>query len=159
MFVSMTARSALRKRYPKEMARLMWVVIAPGENSTAPTKPARYMTWCNEKDFSSAFYFSDIRSGKIDLEITIEGSEPLWISELTAHAWPDVIYREFEHGIVLANPSPRAHTFKLDELFVGKKFRRIKATANQDTSTNNGHPVSKSIILGPKDALFLVKEN
>ena len=88
-----------------------------------------------------------------------EGSEPLWISELSVHAHPDAIYREFENGLVLANPSPRPYTFELDKLFPGKQFRRIQATANQDTRTNNGTLVSNTITIRPKDALFLVREN
>jgi hypothetical protein len=114
---------------------------------------------CNQKDFSSGFYFSQIRSRQIDLEFIIEGGEGLWISELCAHAHADVIYREFENGLVLANPSPRSYTFDLDKLAPGQRFRRIHATRGQDTTTNNGHVVTAKVAVGPKDALFLVKEN
>jgi hypothetical protein len=116
------------------------------------------MTWCNAKDFTSGFYFSDVRSEGVDLEFVIEGGEPFWISKLTVHAHPDVVYREFENGLVLANPSPRCYTFDINRLSAGRRFRRIQATSKQDTTHNNGDGVSDKVVIGSKDALFLVKE-
>jgi hypothetical protein len=157
LFISMRTRAAPRRNYPKEMARLMWVGIAPAGGVL--TKPVRFMTWCNQEDFSSGFYFSQVESRKVDLEFIIESGEALWISELSAHAHADVIYREFENGLVLANPSPRPYTFDLDKLAPGTRFRRIRGTRGQDTATNNGDVVTATVVVGPKDALFLVKEN
>jgi len=174
LFVYMTANAAPREHYPKEMARLVWVGIAPEQGGLMQAEPAqtgmqlrgknvtkavRFMTWCNEKDFSSGFYFSQILSERIDLEFTIEGPESLRISRLSIHAHPDAIYRQFERGLVLANPSPRPYIFEPAKLFPGDKFRRIRATARQDTVTNNGKKVSDKITLGPRDALFLIKED
>jgi hypothetical protein len=155
LFVSMTARAAPRKGYPQEMARLMWVGISSNQASRGTT---RFMTWCNQKDFTSGFYFSGVHAKKIDLEFAIEGNAPLWICELTAHAHPDAMVREFEHGVVLAKPSPRRYVFELGKLFPGRKFRRIQGTANQDTAVNNGGLVSDKVVLGPKNALFLIRE-
>jgi hypothetical protein len=132
-------------------------VLSP-EDKKGPTKPMKFMTWCNEKDFTSGFYFADVRSKRVDLDFVIEGSEPFWISQLTIHAHPDVVYREFENGLVLANPSPRYHTFDMENLFAGRRFRRIRATSRQDTTHNSGKIVSNKVVVGPKDALFLVKE-
>ena len=132
-------------------------VLSP-ESEKDRTKPMKFMTWCNQKDFTSGFYFSDVRSGNIDLEFVVEGSEPFWISELTVHAHPDVMYREFENGLVLANPSPRHYTFDINKLSAGRRFHRIRATSKQDTTQNNGNVVSDKVVVGPKDALFLVRE-
>ncbi len=81
----------------------------------------------------------------------------MWLSGLTVHAYPDAIYREFDNGLVLANPSPHSLEFDLEELLPGHRFRRIKGTAQQDPTTNNGEPVVSPLILGPRDALFLIK--
>ena len=67
------------------------------------------------------------------------------------------MYREFERGLVLANPSPRPYTFDLATLFPGRSFRRIQGSPRQDPATNNGAPVAGTLTLGPKDALFLVR--
>ncbi|MBM4044166.1 MAG: hypothetical protein FJ279_03560 [Planctomycetes bacterium] len=133
-------------------------MLGPGEDEKAATKPVRFMTWVNDADFTSGFYFSDIRSSQVDLEFIVESSEPVWLRDLAAYAHPDATYREFERGLVVANPSPRPYTFDLERLFPGKRFRRLKATANQDTKTNDGSAVAGRLTLEPKDALFLIRE-
>lgn len=122
------------------------------------TPAAQFSTWANAKAFTSGFYFNDVRSRQVDLEIVAESSEPVWISTITAHARPDVICREFEHGLVLANPSPRPYTFDLVSLFPGHHFRRIQGTPQQDLQANNGEAVEDKLTLGPQEGLFLVKE-
>ena len=116
------------------------------------------MTWVNEADFGAGFYFSELASPTVDLEFAVEGSEPVWISRLAAYAHPDAIYREFEHGVVLANPAPHSYDFDLDKLFPGTAFRRLKGSPRQDPATNNGAAVSGVVTLRPKEGLFLVQE-
>ena len=132
------------------------VVGAAGREALTPAK--KFMTWAGAEEFTSGFYFDDVRSETIDLEITIEGVEPARIGRLTAHAHPDAIYREFEKGLVLANPSPRPFEFDMTKLFGGKRFRRIQGSAQQDPQTNDGSPIGAKLRLGPKDALFLVRD-
>lgn len=122
------------------------------------TPPVHFSTWMNEKDFPAGFYFKDIRSPQVDLEFVVESSEPVWLSRITAHGHPDVMLREFEHGLVLANPSLRPCTFDLAKLFPGQAFRRLKGTPQQDAKTNNGQLVEARITLGAQDALFLVRQ-
>jgi hypothetical protein len=121
------------------------------------TQGARYMTWVNDVAFESGFYFADVRSPRVDLEFVVEGAEPVTISGVSAHAHPDAMCREFEHGVVLANPSPRPYRFHVGTLFLGQAFRRLQGSASQDPETNNGRPAARELTLGPKDALFLVK--
>lgn len=52
---------------------------------------------------------------------------------------------------------PRPSTFDMKKLFGNVKFRQLKATANQDTKTNGGNPVGKSLTLEPKEGLFLIE--
>ena len=153
LLVRVTARGAAMTGYPPEVARLMWVGIgAAGER---PKPPGRHMTWVGQEDFRSGFYFPDVRSRQVDLEFTVEGGEPVWITAVTAHAGPDVMVREFEGGVVLANPSPRPYVFDLADLFGGRAFRRLRGSSRQDPETNDGSAVGNELTLGPKDALFL----
>ena len=122
------------------------------------TPPARFMTWLNDREFTSGFYFSDIRSKTVDLEWRVEGSELVRINSVLAFAHPDVIYREYEGGLVLANPSPRPYTIDLRQLFPGVKFRHLKGSPLQDPVTNDGSATSGSITLRPVEGLFLAKE-
>ena len=119
------------------------------------TEPVRYMTWTNDKPFTSGFYFSQVKTDTIDLEFRIEGTESVWVSGLTVHAHPDAIYRAFENGLVLANPSPRGYAFNLDRLFPGQSFRRLEGSSQQDRATNDGSRVTGEVVLKGKDGLFL----
>jgi hypothetical protein len=67
-------------------------------------------------------------------------------------------YREFEQGIVLANPSPHSYTFNMQAVFGKQPFRRLQATTHQDQHANNGNVVGSSLTPGSQEGLFLVKE-
>ncbi|MCP5116686.1 MAG: hypothetical protein GY953_38150, partial [bacterium] len=151
LFVAFDVRCQGMTGYPVEVARLMRVTDPAGD-------PRGFMTWVGKDSFRPGFYFSDVRPGELSLEFEIEGAEPLWISNLTVHAHPDAMYREFERGVVLANPGPRPYTFQMAELFPGKSFRRIQASPAQDTKANDGSKVGTELVLPGKDALFLLAE-
>ena len=118
------------------------------------TPPRSRMTWANGKPFEASFYFRDIRSKRVDLTFRIEGSEPVTLRALTAHAAPDAQARLFQHGLVLANPSHAPYTFDLAKLAPGRSYRRFRATPQQDTLVNSGEPVGASLTLGPLEGLF-----
>jgi len=149
LVVALTARAEPMKRCPKEIARLLWV---------GTDEKTRFMSFANGRDFTSVFYFPDVKGREATIEIAVEGTEPATISAVTAHAHPDALCREFEHGVVLANPSPRPYTFDLAKLFPGRSFRRLRGSPAQDPTTNNGQPVGGSVTLLPRDALFLVEQ-
>jgi len=155
LFVSLAARGAAMRGYPAEVARLMYVGACPSGGKVE--RDDRFMTWVNGASFDSGFYFSNIGSDEIDLEFAVEGSEPVWISRIQAHAHPDAIYREFEKGLVAANPSPRPYVFDLDMLLPGRTFRRLRGSPTQDAVSNDGSTVRGRLNLGPKEGLFLVK--
>jgi hypothetical protein len=117
-----------------------------------------FMTWVGTEDFASGFYYNHVASGAVDLEFSIEGTEPLWISRIGAFAAPDAMFREFANGVVLANPAPHPHTFDMARRFPGQTFRRLQGSSRQDTEANNGKRVGAKVTLGAKDALFLVRE-
>ncbi|MCL5745301.1 MAG: hypothetical protein M1541_15470, partial [Acidobacteria bacterium] len=151
LFVKLIAHAQPMRNYPREVARMMKVNLASSPDTN-------FMTWVNAKDFTSGFYFSNLNASTVDLEFVIEGSDPVWIEGISAYAQPDAMYREFENGIVLANPAPHAYTFDLARIVPGKKFRRLQASPAQDTAVNNGAPVSGPVALQAKDALFLIRE-
>ena len=121
------------------------------------TAPVEHMTWLNAREFTSTFYFKNVCSPAIDLRFSVEGTEPIRITSIAAHRHPDAIYREFQHGLVLANPAPRPYTFDLDKLLPGQKFRRLQGTPLQDPEANNGSPAPGKLTLGPNEGLFLAK--
>ncbi len=118
--------------------------------------PAETMTWANEKWFRATFYFRNVPRGPVQLVFRAEGPEPVYLAQITAHAHADAVFRLFERGAVLANPSYHSYTFDVARLAPGRKFRRIRGTALQDPQTNDGSPVGARITLGPREAIFLV---
>ncbi len=132
-------------------------IVRAGLRETDVTPPAHSMSWVNERAFTSTFYFQDVRSPSVDLTLTLDGSEAVTVSALTVHAHPDAMYRVFEHGLVLANPSRRPFTFDLAALTPGRRYQRLQAVSTQDRRTNNGESVSGLVTLGERDALFLLR--
>ena len=164
MTIFITARAATRNGYPSEYARLLIVsanqpgLPYPGPLQHRLDEENRFATFVNEKEFTSFFNFSGLDNETMDLEILVEAGNPIWITGIEAYAHPDAMYREFEHGLVLANPSTDSYTFDLEALFPGQAFRRIEGTENQDPVTNDGSIVKEPVILQGKDALFLIRE-
>lgn len=133
-------------------------IVPAGVAEDEVTMPEAFMTWVNDRPFTSAFSFRNLRSRSVDLTFRIEGTEPVTIQRISAHAHPDVMWRVFEHGLVLANPSPAPYRFDLAKLSPDRKYRRLQATPSQDTQANNGKAVGASLELGPLDALFLLRD-
>jgi hypothetical protein len=128
-----------------------------GQDESTDTPPQTRMTWLNEQPFDSVFYFRDIRSPSIRLTVRVEGPEPVTLQKLEVHAHPDAMVQVFEHGLVLANPSLSPYTFDLAAISPGRQYRRLQATARQDTGTNNGTSIQGTVQVGERDALFLLR--
>jgi hypothetical protein len=142
-------------RSPEE-ARLIRV-------TTAGRSYARgMMSFLNGNPFQSSFYFNSHHNispqqTPVTLKIEVEGSDPFWISDIMAYAHPDSRVREFENGIVIANPAPHPCSFDLQKLFENQTFRRLNGSSAQDPVTNNGAMVEGVVELQAKDALFLTR--
>lgn len=133
-------------------------IAAAGQPEEPDFAAKAYMTWVNDRPFQSVFYFRDVKARTLNLSFTVEGATPVTIQKVTLHAQPDAMFRVFEKGLVLANPSHRPFTFDLAALTPGRRYHRLQATANQDTQANNGAAVSGRITLGERDALFLTRD-
>jgi hypothetical protein len=160
--VIVTARGEPLQGYPPEYPRLMVAGVQkglplPGPEDRIFSEPNRFASYVNQKEFTSGFFFSNLDQGRVDLEFSIEGPEPIWITKLEAYCHPDAMYREFEDGLVLASPSHHPYEFDLAELFPGQKFRRLQGSPQQDPETNDGSQVGDTVELQGKDGLFLVR--
>ena len=132
-------------------------IVRAGLRDEDLTPPVRSMTWLGERTFTSTFYFRGVRSPTVDLGFSLEGSDPLTIASLSLHAQPDLVYRVFEHGLVLANPTGAPATFDPAALTPGRTYRRLTGVSTQDPRTNRGEPVTGPVALGERDALFLLR--
>lgn len=61
--------------------------------------------------------------GNVRVEFEVEGKESIVFKQLAAYAAPDVAYKEYENGVVIANPSEIAeYTFNLFLVFWSMKY-------------------------------------
>lgn len=148
LLFTFTLRADPMQGYAPEIGRLIQFGAATRPNDLS-------YAWANQKEFTFRHYASDWQG--TELAFVVESNAPIWISDVRAYAFQDVMYREFENGLVLANPSARPFTFDLRTLFPNKAWRRIKGSSKQDPTTNNGAAVDASLTLPAKDAIFLVK--
>ncbi len=152
LLLRFTARCEPAKMLPPGVPRLLRVGVSENRNDLSAT-------WLDARAMDYTFYATGLPPDQpANVTFEIEGSEPLTITALTAHAHADAMVREYEQGVVLANPSAKPFDFDLAKLFPNRKLRRIQATPLQDTTTNNGQPASGTVTLAPRDGLFLIKE-
>ncbi len=140
--------------YPSSIGRGIHLsAVSQHSNKTA----IESFAWANQKEYKATFYFADIGPGPVDLKVKAEGDEAVYLEGWTAHSATDAMYREFEHGVVFANPSNRSYTFDLAKLFPGMELQRLNGSKDQDPATNNGSLLSNTLTLGPADGLFVRK--
>ena len=162
LFVTMTVRADARKGAPAEYARLMTVACGQ-EVKTWRKQELVLEAYIGPEPFTARFFFSKNRyeikppSDPCDLQFTVEGPEPVYVDRLEIRNALDAAYREFDNGLVLANPSDRPFTFDLESLFPGRSFTRLMATPKQDKFVNDGRPVGKTATVAGRDALFLAR--
>lgn len=120
------------------------------------------LSWINGNNFEASFYFDNIiPDSEIRLEFEAEGAGEIRFSNIAAYAFPDIKYREYEGGVVIANPSLiSGFIFDLSKYLPNRSFKRINATQLQDKTVNNGKPIEDGkVTLGSYDAIFLLKSD
>ncbi|MHC4671153.1 MAG: hypothetical protein ACYTF1_19130 [Planctomycetota bacterium] len=132
-------------------------VISAGQTIPDRRSFPKLVTWADGEWFEAGFYYRNFKPGRYSINFEIEGTAPVYLSNISLHGHPDVMLREFENGLVLANPSLEPFTFNLTELVPGKRFRRLKGSSNQDPQTNDGTNVAETVVVPSRDGLFLVK--
>lgn len=147
LMISLKIKCDPRKGYPANMPRLLHVSYK-GE-------PQQIMTFCNNKWFNATFYFRNVKEDQISLLFDMESNEQLMMKDITVHAYPDVAYRIFDHGMVLANPSLKPFEFDLKKIAPALALSRLQGTATQDLRVNNGSRVGDRLLVGEREGLFL----
>lgn len=132
--------------------------VRKDKQSVSPTIPSELWTWADGAWFEARFYYCGLSGGTVVFAITAEAPGALYLADVKAYAHPDAMTREFDDGLVLANPSMHAYTFHLERLYPGHRFRHLQASAAQDATVNNGQPVGHTVTLQPRDGLFLLRE-
>lgn len=153
--ISLKAYCDKMKDYIDTVPRNLKITATPKNNpQNAKTKTA----WVGKDAFDSIFYYRDIGEGEIDISFSMESNEDVCFEALTIYSAPAAAYREFDNGLVLANPSNSPLAFDLSEISPNCVYARIMGTIGQDTETNNGKQETGIVTLPALDALFLTKQ-
>ena len=79
------------------------------------------------------------------------------VAECLCEGCAEVLYRRFDHGLVLANGSAVSpYTFDIAKIGGGRRYRRFLGAQNPDV--NNGQPTGPRLTLPPLDGLLLKAE-
>ena len=161
LLVLVRASGAPLTGHPATYARLLRAYISPTPLirpllGASPHYVPASLVCSNE--FESAFYFRDLTNANVNLTLEFEGTNAVTIHSIAAYGGPDAMYRVFEHGLVLANPSfSQTVTFDLQAITPGRTYRRLQGSEHQDPVVNNGTAVGSQIDIGPRDGLFLIR--
>ncbi|MCG8582022.1 MAG: T9SS type A sorting domain-containing protein [Bacteroidales bacterium] len=109
-----------------------------------------------DSDYTLISLYYRQSGGLQDITLSFEGQDDLSIRQITAHQYPQLLAREFKHGIVLVNPSLSPQSFNLKALFPGHIFTKIDGFSHPDY--NDGLIIENTVEVAPVNALFLHKE-
>lgn len=153
MFIELTASAEPLAEYPENRARLMQV-------STSVNPKRKLMTWLGKESFEAIFYFDQVEKHKSGAEsksvkFSVEGGESVTIESIKVFYESAFGYREYDKGLVIANPSYQAREVDLAKYFSEACFQKLRSKRFPDVY--NGQRVEILIKVPPKDAVFLQK--
>lgn len=167
--IAIKMRALPPRGFPEYVPRMAWVSLVDhvhwGDvyvlSGPADRQPAtvEYTTLVGGQSFESTFYFRDVKTTMVDLSFRVEDSATVWIESVEIYAYPEVFIREFDNGLVLVNPADHGYSFDLTTWFGTASFKKLTASKKQDSTVNDGTRVAGSVLVGPRDSLFLVREN
>jgi hypothetical protein len=105
-----------------------------------------------DKSYECSYYVRNLGPATVDIQITIEGDGNVSLSNFKLNTAPQALARQFENGVVLANPSTNSTLFNLAQLFPTLELGRLNG---QDSSVNDGSTVGDTVIVPALDGLFL----
>jgi len=119
------------------------------------TAPATRWSWLGTAPFQAGFAFGEVRPPHVELELRGEPGALVRLRRLTVHAAPDAMSRQFEAGLVLANPGRQPYRFRLPPAPAGRVWRRLRGSSRQQPAVNDGRVERNEVELGGRDGLFL----
>ncbi|WP_137222082.1 hypothetical protein [Shewanella sp. MEBiC00475] len=119
--------------------RVSYMALTPSKK-----RAQKNMTWTGDEDFKARFYFKKLAAGSNTIHITSD-AETLTMSNLDIKSNAELVYREFEYGLVIANPFSQRVSVAISDI----SSRRIH-TINDKLFKLKG-----TVDINPKEALFV----
>ncbi|MDO6617640.1 hypothetical protein [Shewanella sp. 6_MG-2023] len=119
--------------------QVRYISIVPNEDQSQEN-----MTWSGNNVFESRFYFKQLKAGLNNLQFESDAEE-IHISDLSITSGAEVMYREFENGLVIANPFRKPILLDIAD-FTERKNLLID---------NRKYEKKDTITIKAKDAIFI----
>ncbi len=158
LLMRMEVAADQRKGYPEGYYRELFVELSGDADVPPHLGETTYASPVGKLPFDAVFYLRDVPPGTYSFDLIVEGNEPFRVLDYSVHPSADLTVREYENGVVLANPSSSQAVLDVAKLFPDMRFRHLSATDGQDTAVNTAQPVGELITIDELDAVFLVKE-
>ena len=156
--------------YPDDMPRLLWIEADNIGNDLVGTeisecKPSPYsgstvstqLYHIDEDGETIGLYLRWLTKDMLNLHLRIEGFENARVKTMRAYNAPDVLLREFENGIVIANPAAHEVEIDLSSFFPEERFKKINGFFQPEI--NNGDTIQSIVTVPCIDGMFLEKIN
>ncbi|WP_282167758.1 hypothetical protein [Shewanella japonica] len=122
-----------------ETDQVRYISIVPNDDQSQ-----KNMTWSGNNLFKSRFYFKQLKAGLNNLKFESDAEE-IYISEMKITSGAEVMYREFENGLVIANPFRKPISVDIADF-----TEREPLLINNRRDKNKG-----TVTIGAKDAVFI----
>lgn len=115
----------------------------------------KLFTYLDNKEFYSKFYYRDFVGDELQVDFSLEEPEAIKLKRVTLWQGPLTMAREYEHGVVLINPSHSPQMFDLANMYLGQSFEYLDGEF--DTTIHTGLPAGTQVVVPELDAIFLHK--
>jgi hypothetical protein len=106
------------------------------------------MSWVGKESFSSYFSFNSIPAGKQKIIFELEGDSNIQIHKMSVLIGDYVALRQFENGVVIANPSCKEYSLNIDKFILGA------AKSVYAGQLVGGREQARTVNIPAKDAVF-----
>ena len=169
IYLEFDIEAARMDGYPADMPRMVWItaentgesISATFENCKTPsfggntTSNQRY--YIDSDGETIGMYLRWLNKNNLNISLSIEGLESATLKSMRAYSGPPVLIREFENGVVIANPAAHEVSLDLAAMFPGDTIRRIDGFFHPEI--NNGQIINDSLTIPCLDGLFLEKKS
>lgn len=144
--------------FPSAVPHKFYVEVI-GTSDKAHNASKLYSFVGTHDSFKSVFYHRNQFHQSVDVHLVFETPISVKLRDIRIERATPVVYREFENGVVVVNPSVRSIQIDVNKLFPELRLKRIKGTPAQlqwdPYQYNTGKPVENELTLEPVDAIFL----
>lgn len=149
-------------QYPANVPHPFYVTVN-GQLKSGDNASRLYSLAGAEGSFESVFYIRNEQHQTVDIQLVFESGIHIRLKDFNIHFATPIMWREFQGGVVLVNPSVSPVEVDVRKLVPHASLKRIDGTVSQIKMDpyryNTGERIDETLIIAPVDAIFLEKTN